>query len=236
MDQITSAEKQEREAIIEAVSGIRKTRARLGHDQPIKRRDRDWTYIAFGGSRLFERYQADDGTNARAIFIQAALLLRPKMSAQDIRDVLRLCEKKSTSSILPKLILRNRTRSEIDSRLDRLVDQQLQALGNIPSLKSDSDSDWIGVSVLLAFRQLKQGGGQATIAKAISEICEGGNRAGFRLGSEETVRRHYIRYRKLATVRGYADYRAYEAEMIGDPWPDDQVWMSDFPAFRGVKK
>lgn len=46
---------------------------------------------------------------------------------------------------------------------------------------------------------------------------------------QATVEKRYHRYRKLAHERGYADIRSFWAEVERRAWPDDHVWLADFP-------
>lgn len=53
---------------------------------------------------------------------------------------------------------------------------------------------------------------------------------GIAVRGRDNVRAQYFRYRKRSHERGYADARAFWAEVDELPWPEDQIWLEDFPA------
>lgn len=61
-------------------------------------------------------------------------------------------------------------------------------------------------------------------------IAQLGTVGGFSTGGMQNVRKNYYRFRRLAHERGYADSRAFWREFENKPWPEDQVWLSDFPS------
>lgn len=100
------------------------------------------------------------------------------------------------------------------------------------SLKDDigSDNDYkaevIGRAVIQEYRRYPD---RPSLDAAFISVAALDEVEGVATLKRATVEKRYHRYRKLAHERGYADARSFWAEVEERPWPDDHVWLSDFP-------
>lgn len=84
----------------------------------------------------------------------------------------------------------------------------------------------IGRAVLQEYRRYPD---RPNIDAAINAVWKLGTLEGVATQAELTVKARYHRYRKLAHERGYADARSFWAEVEERSWPNDHVWLADFP-------
>jgi hypothetical protein len=89
--------------------------------------------------------------------------------------------------------------------------------------KRENADETIGRAVLLAYRDA------GNLQSAFLSVASRPEVEGIHTGGYHSVRGCYLAFRRLAMERGYADSRAFAAEINGEPWPADQVWLSDFP-------
>jgi hypothetical protein len=86
----------------------------------------------------------------------------------------------------------------------------------------------IGRAVMIAYKSYAERPGNS-IASAIQAIVDLREIEHEKCGQFDNVNRLYKEFRKAAFIRGYADLRALSAACNGEAWPQDQVWLSDFP-------
>lgn len=89
--------------------------------------------------------------------------------------------------------------------------------------RNEVASEIIGRAVIQDYRASRN------IDSSWQAVAERDDIEGIRPGGVSNVKRRYLEYRKLAFDRGYADHRAVWAQYDGNPWPNDQVWLDDFP-------
>lgn len=85
----------------------------------------------------------------------------------------------------------------------------------------------IGRSVLQEYRQHPPT--RRSLDSAFMVVAELGSIDGVATNSVRSVESRYHAFRRLAFDRGYADSRAFWCEWEGAAWPEDQVWLEDFP-------
>ncbi len=116
---------------------------------------------------------------------------------------------------VPKLTLRKRSKREIFP----------SDLEQTRRWEADEKREIIGRAVLMEYRQH----GHVSIDSAWEEVVKISGSLGLGRLKLNTVKTRYHEYRRASFRRGWADERAYYAEIDCAPWPDDQVWLSDFP-------
>ena len=84
----------------------------------------------------------------------------------------------------------------------------------------------VGRAVVMEYRRHQIG--RTTLDAACTHVAEAGVEGFSRIGFD-AVKAEYHKFRRESDKRGYADMRAFEAELDGKPWPNDQVWLADFP-------
>lgn len=92
--------------------------------------------------------------------------------------------------------------------------------------ENDFKAEVIGRAVLQEYRRYPD---RPNIDAAINAVWKLGTVEGEATQAELTVKARYHRYRNLAHERGYADARSFWAEVEERPWPNDHVWLADFP-------
>lgn len=93
--------------------------------------------------------------------------------------------------------------------------------------KQERTDEAIGRAVIAEYRKYEAGRRSLELAKkAIAALPKVD---GIFVKGYDNVEKQYLRFRKAAFSRGYADSRAFMCEYLNEPWPDDQIWLDDFP-------
>lgn len=123
--------------------------------------------------------------------------------------------------------------SRVNSSLHPLirVEHRKKKMNRLPSeIAGNSTSarerrfEIIGRAVVKAYREC------GNLEDAMACVSEAGNIDGLPTGGFENVRANYRGFRKMAFERRYADDRALWCAVEQVPWPDDQIWLDEFPA------
>ena len=85
----------------------------------------------------------------------------------------------------------------------------------------------IGMAVLRRYRDTARPGN--SVGAAFVDVANVGLIEGLKTGGRDNVEKLYRAFRITCFERGYADERAYRAQYHAEPWPKDQLWLSDFP-------
>lgn len=202
-------------------------------------------------------YATDDRDEWRRLFRHATLLIVPMLGAgqkricqntgkpctklkDDRKNGIVRCQLRSTRLLLafqilvqhaqkkgppqqsgyswPIISVRERQRGEIWDGLQGKPAEQRRA----------KKVELVGVAVLKEYRKHNGRPGN-TIEAAQQAVVDQGQVDGIDVGGIDNVRALYKEYRQSCFQRGYADERPFWAEVNGEPWPEDQVWLSDFP-------
>lgn len=117
----------------------------------------------------------------------------------------------------PIVSVRERARSEIwDARTEDQTNERRVTKHHV-----------VGMAVIKEFR--RHNGRGNSIDAAFVAVSKLGTIDGISTGGRESVRKHYLAFRKDCFERGYADERAFWASYNSEKWPSDQIWLADFP-------
>lgn len=118
----------------------------------------------------------------------------------------------------PRITIRRRSKAE---RMKTSVEKDTR-------WARESGDEVIGRAVIREYR--KHPLDRRSLDSAFIEVAGLGEIESVPTNTVRSVASRYHSYRRLAFERGYADSRAISCEWDGKPWPEDQVWLEDFPS------
>lgn len=117
----------------------------------------------------------------------------------------------------PRISIRKRKKSE----------RRAEAVRGDTNRSRMLEEEVIGRAVVQEYRRHPHD--RRSLDSAFLEVAALGSIEGIATNSARSVEGRYHAFRREAFGRGYADSRAIWYEMEGIPWPDDQIWLEDFP-------
>lgn len=204
-----------------------------------RRSRKDWQIICNNLASIQDEYNEIEDVYPRYLKMRVLMLIWPKMmktkprysklksrkAVMRARDEMRgslyylwaMAAKQFPSSPglfdMPRIEIRTRRPSE---RYSSDVDRSIR-------WNNETANEIIGRAVLLDYREHRD------LDSALRSIADREIIDDIKTGKHQNVRRRYHEYRRLAFQRGYADSRAFWCEYESAPWPQDQVWLIDFP-------
>ncbi len=204
-----------------------------------RRHRRDWYDITNRLAKIQAEYVAQKEYAPRHLIIRALMLIWPKFLSHDafygrhkIGEAVKADREKWEVMLfqffhmagknapavpgfmdIPSLEIRPRSKREVLKSTLKLSQDQ----------KKISENEIIGHAVVNAYKSTRK------LEAAITQVVELSEIDSIATGGYENVRKRYYDYRSHAFKRGFADSRAYLAEVEGKSWPNDHIWLEDFP-------
>lgn len=196
-----------------------------------RRSNRDLDEVLRDLAELQARYDEQAELKPRDISLRAALLVLPlcgpsvesraRVWWQYIVPFYNASAKtfpKTSHYTVPKLSIRLRRVSEFSPGSSERDNQQ----------EYEYRAEVIGRAVVQEYREQKLSG-RASLESAWQVVADRKVVDGIHLAGSPSVRRYYKAFRRIAFEREYADHRAITSELDSVAWPEDQVWLADFP-------
>lgn len=194
-----------------------------------KRSKRDLFEVMLELAELQIRYDATTILKPREISFRAVLLILPLCGDTPEKRARTWWERvvpfyvaaasrypKSPIMPMPRLTLRARRKNEHFSVVE----------GAGPGSEYARKAEIVGHAVVKEYRKHN---GQASMESCYQAVAEQKIVGGVEAAGHASVRRYYKFFRRAAFKRQFADWGAVMCQREGKPWPDDQVWLSDFP-------
>lgn len=201
----------------------------------------EWLEVCQGLAQLQRRYKGHKGPYPKEMAVRALLLVWPALVSLTGRLSIpktRKQRQKLRRELGPTLLffsmmLSNNAPSRqgfnipiIEIRSRKTTERFESGVKEDSEQELDYEAEVIGREVVREYRRYPD---RHNLDAAFVTISHLKDVDGVPTKKKSNVIERYRRYRRLAEKRGYADSRSYWAEIEQRPWPDDHVWLADFP-------
>lgn len=200
-----------------------------------------WLKVCQGLAELQCRYKGHEGPYPKAMAVRALLLVWPALVSLTGRHSLpktreqrqKLRHELGPTLLFFSMMLSNKAPSRqgfdipiIEIRSRKINERFESGVKEDSEEKLDYEAEVIGRAVVQEYRRYPD---RPSLDAALKTVSLMPSVEGVPTKKYSNVEARYRRYRRLAEKRGYADARSLWAEIGQRPWPDDHVWLSDFP-------
>ena len=207
------------------------------------RKMRSWYAIGMALAAIQEEYDRGDDCYPRHLMQRTLMAIWPMMMPYSWPPTKRLTRKrilKARERVTPLLLtlatMANRVGATFENfDFPRIIVRARKKTERLAQTrKSDADdnrnyaAEVIGRAVLQEYRRHPPE--RRSLESSFAVVAAQGSIEDIATNSERSVEARYHAFRKLAFERGFADSRAYWCSYEEKPWPDDHVWLEDFPA------
>lgn len=200
-----------------------------------------WLQVCQGLAELQSRYKGHERPYPKAMAVRALLLAWPalvsltgRLSLPKTREQRqKLRHELGPTLLFFSMMLSNKAPSRqgfevpiIEIRTRKTPERFKSGVSEDSEEKLDFEAEVIGRAVVQEYRRYPD---RPSLDAAFETVSRMPSVEGVPTKKYSNVEARYRRYRRLAEKRGYADARSLWAEIEQRPWPDDHIWLADFP-------